>query len=262
MTHRLATGFVVGFLAMPIFAFDVGEYQIIDLSHSYNSDTLYWPTSPSTFEMTELSFGETASGMFYSAYSICTPEHGGTHLDAPQHFAADGMPTDRIPLENLIGNAVVIDMSKKAANNRNYLLTASDVRSFEDQYGRINPGDIVLLRTDWSQYWPDARTYLGDDTPGDASKLLFPSYGEDAARLLVEERRVAILGVDTASTDFGQSEDFVVHRIAAARNVSNLENLTNLDRLPPTGAVVFALPMKIEGGSGGPVRVIALIPRK
>ena len=120
----------------------------------------------------------------------------------------------------------------------------------------------MLLRTGWSRYWPDAKAYLGDDTPGDASKLEFPSYGADAARLLVEERGVTVLGVDTASTDYGKSTDFAVHRIAAARNVSNLENLTNLDRLPATGALVFALPMKIEGGSGGPVRVVALVPRR
>jgi kynurenine formamidase len=118
------------------------------------------------------------------------------------------------------------------------------------------------LRTDWDQFWPDAKSYLGDDTPGDDSKLQFPAYGADAARLLVDERRVSVLGVDTASTDYGKSTDFVVHRIAAANNVSNLENLTNLGGLPPTGAVVFALPMKIEGGSGGPVRVVALVPNR
>jgi len=165
-------------------------------------------------------------------------------------------------LESLIGNAVVIDISKKAAADHNYVLSANDVLAFEDQYGRINPGDIVLLRTDWSQFWPDAKSYLGDDTPGDDTNLQFPSYGVDAAHLLVVEREIAILGVDTASADYGKSTDFVVHRIAAAHNVSNLENLTNLDKLPPIGALVFALPMKIEGGSGGPVRVVALIPNK
>ena len=262
MIQRIASGIIAGILALPAFALDVSEVQLIDLSHSYNSDTLYWPTSPAKFEKQELAFGETADGYFYSAYSISTPEHGGTHLDAPLHFAANGWPTDRIPLRNLIGNAVVIDISKQAAADRNYRLSVSDVRAFEDQHGRISPGDIVLLRTDWDQFWPDAKSYLGDDTPGDDTKLQFPSFGEDAARLLVEDRGVAILGVDTASTDFGKSKDFVVHRIAAARNVSNLENLTNLDRLPPTGAVVFALPMKIEGGSGGPVRVVALVPKK
>lgn len=252
----------MGTLALPAFGFDISEYDLIDLSHPYGSQTLYWPTSPSRFQKTILSYGETEGGYFYSAFSICTPEHGGTHLDAPLHFAADGLPTDKVPLENLIAPAVVIDVTRKAAADRDYLLSADDVRAFEEQHGRINSGAIVLLRTGWSQYWPDAKAYLGDDTPGDASNLVFPSFGEDAARLLVEERKIAILGVDTASTDFGQSQDFVVHRIAAARNVSNLENLTNLDKLPPTDSLVMALPMKIEGGSGGPVRVVALVRKE
>ena len=259
MIKRIALSFIAGFVALPALALDVSEYHLVDLSHPYNSDTLYWPTSPSRFERRQLAFGETDGGYFYSAFSICTPEHGGTHLDAPQHFAADGFPTDAIPLENLIAPAIVIDVSKKAAADRNYRLSARDVRLFEDRHGRIKPGDIVLLRSGWSQYWPDAKSYLGDDTPGDASNLQFPSYGEDAARLLVEGRKVAILGVDTASIDFGKSQDFVVHRIAAARNISGLENLTNLHRLPATGSLVVALPMKIEGGSGGPVRVVALV---
>lgn len=259
MIKRIALSFIAGFVALPALALDVSEYDLVDLSHPYNSDTLYWPTSPSRFERRQLAFGETDGGYFYSSFSICTPEHGGTHLDAPQHFAADGLPTDAIPLENLIAPAIVIDVSKKAAADRNYRLSARDVRLFEDRHGRIKAGDIVLLRSGWSQYWPDAKSYLGDDTPGDASNLQFPSYGEDAARLLVEERKVAILGVDTASIDFGKSQDFVVHRIAAARNVSGLENLTNLHRLPATGSLVVALPMKIEGGSGGPVRVVALV---
>jgi kynurenine formamidase len=119
-----------------------------------------------------------------------------------------------------------------------------------------------VLRTGWSKNWPDRKKYLGDDTPGDASRLSFPSFGEDAAKLLVEERKVAVIGVDTASIDYGRSKDFMVHRIAAARNVAGLENLMNLEKLPATGAMIIALPMKIEGGSGGPVRVIALVPRK
>ena len=203
MLKRIAFTFIVAFFSLPATALDISDYDLVDLSHSYGSDTLYWPTSPSRFEKTVISFGETESGGFYSAFSICTPEHGGTHLDAPLHFAADGLPTEKIPLENLIAPAVVIDVTEKAAADRNYLLSAHDVRSFEDQHGRINPGAIVLLRTGWSKYWPNAKSYLGDDTPGEVSKLTFPSYGEDAARLLVEERKVVILGLDTASTDFG-----------------------------------------------------------
>jgi kynurenine formamidase len=201
----------------------------------------------------------TPGGYFYAANSLSTPEHGGTHLDAPIHFSEKGLTVDRLPLDQLIGPAAVIDVTVKAAADRDYRLTREDVLAFEKAHGAITPRTIVLLRTGWSRHWPNAKTYLGDDTPGDASKLSFPSYGGDAARLLVEERRVGALGVDTASIDYGRSTDFDVHRIAAARNVAGLENLTNLDQLPPRGAHVIALPMKIEGGSGGPLRAIALV---
>jgi kynurenine formamidase len=136
------------------------------------------------------------------------------------------------------------------------------VLAFERANGKIAPGTIVLLRTGWSSRWPDKKTYLGDDTPNDATKLHFPSYGVEAARLLIQERRVAAIGVDVASIDYGPSTDFMVHRIAAAADVPGIENLTNLNQLPPTGVLLFALPMKIEGGSGGPVRVVALIPKR
>ncbi len=261
MRKELITIIFVGALSQSAFALDLDDYRFIDLSHAYGSDTLYWPTSPSTFEKKELAYGETEAGYFYSAYSICTPEHGGTHLDAPRHFSANGAPTDEVPLGDLIGPAVVIDISDKAARDRNYRLTADDVRAFEERHGRIEPGTIVLVHTGWSKYWPNAKKYLGDNTPGDASKLAFPGFGEEAARLLVIERKVAMLGIDTASMDYGKSQNFIVHRIAAEHDVAGLENLTNLDALPPTGFTLIALPMKIEGGSGGPVRVVALVEK-
>jgi kynurenine formamidase len=240
---------------------DPSASRIVDLTHAFGKSTIYWPTSPAKFSLQQLSYGKTEGGWFYSSYSLCTPEHGGTHLDAPIHFAEGKRTTDQVPLEQLIGSAVVIDITAKAAANRDYRLTVDDVAAFEKRYGRIAAGTIVVLRTGWSRHWPDVKAYLGDDTPGDASKLSFPSYGPDAARLLVEDRRAGVLGVDTASIDFGRSTDFGVHRIAAAENVVGLENLTNLDQLPPTGATVIALPMKIEGGSGGPLRAVAMIPR-
>jgi kynurenine formamidase len=233
----------------------------VDLTHPLNAQTLYWPTSPTTFQLERLSYGPTEGGYFYSANAFSAPEHGGTHLDAPIHFSADGISAEQIPLANLVAPAVVIDVAERAAADADYRLTRADVEAWEARHGRIQPGTIVLLRTGWSRRWPDRRAYLGDDTPGDASSLHFPSFGADAARLLVEERGAAALGVDVASIDYGQSHDFLVHRIAAARNVPGLENLTNLDQLPARGAVVVALPAKIEGGSGGPLRAIALVPR-
>jgi kynurenine formamidase len=250
--------------ALPALAdeLDLAAYQLVDLTHAYNDETVYWPTSPSQFEKTTLAEGQTAGGFFYSAYAVCTPEHGGTHLDAPVHFAEDGQAADELPLENLVAPAVVIDVTASTAKDRNYRLTEQAVRDFEAEHGAIVAGTIVLLRTGWSRHWPDAKAYLGDDTPGDASKLSFPGYGAKATELLVGERGAVILGIDTASIDYGKSTDYPVHRIAAARNVAGLENLTNLHKLPPTGAILLALPMKIEGGSGGPVRVVALVPRQ
>jgi kynurenine formamidase len=243
-------------------AIDLSKYSIVDLSHAYGPSTVFWPTSPTKFELEKLSYGKTEGGYFYAANSLCTPEHGGTHLDAPIHFSEGGQTTEQIPLERLIAPAVVIDVTARAAADRDYRATRDDVLAFEKTHGTIETGTIVLLRTGWSRHWPNAKAYLGDDTPGDASKLSFPSFGADAARLLVEERGVAAIGIDTASIDYGRSTDFQVHRIAAAKNVPGFENLTNLDRLPPRGAVVIALPMKIEGGSGGPLRAVALTPAR
>jgi kynurenine formamidase len=241
---------------------DLSKYTLVDLSHAYGPSTVFWPTSPTKFALEKLAYGKTEGGYFYAANTLCTPEHGGTHLDAPIHFSESGQTTEQIPLERLIAPAVVIDVTARAAADRDYRATRDDVLMFEKTHGAIAQGTIVLLRTGWSRHWPNAKAYLGDDTPGDASKLSFPSFGADAARLLVEERGVAAIGIDTASTDYGRSTDFQVHRIAAAKNVPGLENLTNLDRLPPRGALVIALPMKIEGGSGGPLRAVALVPAR
>lgn len=240
---------------------DLRAYRLVDLSHAFNEQTIYWPTSTERFALKSLAFGPTPGGWFYAANTLSTPEHGGTHLDAPVHFGAGKQFADQIPLERLVAPAVVIDIRAAANRDADYRLTRADVLAFERQHGRIEPNTIVLLRTGWSSRWPNRRLYLGDDTPGDASKLHFPSYGEDAARLLVEERRVAALGADVASIDYGAATDFRVHRVAAAANVPGFENLTNLAALPARGALVIALPMKIERGSGGPLRAIALVPR-
>ncbi|MFP5247155.1 MAG: cyclase family protein, partial [Thermoanaerobaculia bacterium] len=166
-----------------------------------------------------------------------------------------------IPLEQLVAPAVVIDVADRAAANADYRLTADDIRTWESRHGRIEPGTIVLLHTGWGKRWPNRKAYFGDDTPGKTDNLHFPSYGEDAAKLLVNERRIAALGVDTASIEYGQSSDFIVHRIANGANVPGLENVAHLERVPARGAWLMALPMKIAKGSGGPVRIVALVPR-
>jgi len=239
---------------------DLRTARVVDLTHPFDERTPYWPTATRGFELAPVHYGRTEAGYFYSAYSFCAPEHGGTHLDAPIHFGEGRWTADQIPVERLVRPAVVIDVAAASAADADHRLTAEELQTWEARHGRIAEGTIVLLRTGWSARWPDKKRYLGDDTPGDASRLHFPSYGAEAARILVADRKVAALGVDTASIDPGSAKDFPVHQIVAAANVPGFENLAGLDALPPTGAWVIALPMKIAGGSGGPLRAIALVP--
>jgi kynurenine formamidase len=244
----------------PAVALDLDAVRVVDLTYPFDERTIYWPTAPSTFKLERLAYGPTPAGFFYAANAFCTPEHGGTHLDAPLHFGEGQASADEVPVDQLIATAVVIDVSPEAAADRDYQLSRDDVVAFERRHGAVPAGAIVLLRTGWAERWPDPVLYLGDDTPGDASNLHFPSYGADAAEYLVGERHVGALGVDTASIDPGNSQDFPVHRIAALANVPGLENLANLDQVPEKGAWVIALPMKIAGGTGGPLRIVALVP--
>ncbi|MEP6995745.1 MAG: cyclase family protein [Acidobacteriota bacterium] len=234
--------------------------HVVDLTYAFDEKTIYWPTSPSVFELKSLARGTVPGGWFYSANAFCTPEHGGTHMDAPIHFSERGRTADQVPPRQLIAPAAVIDVRRQAAADPDYRLKPSDVSDWEKRHGPIAPGTIVLLRTGWGSRWPDRKAYLGDDTPGDASKLHFPSFGADAAQLLVVDRKVGALGVDTASIDPGASQDFPVHRLANGANVPGLENIANLEQVPESGAWIIALPMKIAGGSGGPVRIVALVP--
>ncbi len=220
---------------------DLAKARVVDLTHAFDEKTIYWPNSPSTFKLTKLADGATEGGYYYRMNSFCAPEHGGTHLDAPSHFAKDGWTADQIPLAKLVAPGVVLDVSEKA-------------------HGAIPAGAIVLLRTGWGSRWPDRKRYLGDDTPGETSHLHFPSYGRESAELLVKERYVAALGLDTASIDYGPSKDFIVHQIANGANVPGLENIANLEEVPEIGAWIVALPIKIAGGSGGPLRIVALLP--
>ncbi len=239
---------------------DLAKAKLVDLTHSFDEKTIYWPNSPTTFKLTKLADGATEGGYYYRMNSFCAPEHGGTHMDAPSHFAKDGWTAERIPLSSLVAPGIVLDVTKQASSDPDYRLTAADVLAFEKIHGAIPAGAIVLLRTGWSSRWPDRKTYLGDDTPGETSHLHFPSYGKESAELLVRQRRVAAIGLDTASIDYGPSKDFIVHQIVGGANVPGLENLTNLEQVPETGAWIAALPMKISGGSGGPLRAVAFVP--
>lgn len=233
----------------------------IDLTHSFNADSVYWPTAE-VFEKTTVFEGYTEGGWYYSAYNICAAEHGGTHLDAPVHFAEGKHAADEIPLEHLIAPAVVIDVSAKIAENRDYQIAVEDITAWETQHETIAAGSIVLFDTGSAYLYPDRFAYMGTDERGEqaVAKLHFPGVHPDTATFLAEERSIAAVGIDTPSIDYGQSNDFASHVILYQQNIPGLENVANLDELPPTGALVVALPMKIEGGSGAPLRIVAWVP--
>ena len=233
---------------------------LVDLSHPFNERTIYWPTA-TQFKLTKVAEGETEGGYFYAANDFAAAEHGGTHLDSPVHFARGGDTTDEVPLTRLVGRAIVVDVSSRALEDRDYLISRSDFRSWERRHGRIPQRTIVLLRTGFDRYWPDAERYIGTAERGQQAvpKLHFPGLAEEGARWLVRQRGVKAVGIDTASIDYGQSTDFISHRVLGAAGVPVFENVARLGRLPTRGFSLVALPMKIEGGSGGPLRVMAVL---
>ena len=235
--------------------------ELVDLSHAYDEQTIYWPTS-APFRLQKDADGVTPNGFYYAANSFFTSEHGGTHLDAPVHFAQGRQSVDAIPLERLFGRALVVDVTQQSEANPDYQITVDDLLAFEREFGRIEGDAILLLQTGFSRRWPDAARYLGTAERGEAAvaDLHFPGLHPDAAAWVVANRPVRAIGIDTASIDYGQSTLFESHRTLYGVNLPAFENLTALDRLPPRGAFVVALPMKIAGGSGAPLRAVAIVP--
>ena len=234
---------------------------IVDLSHPYDGDTIYWPTEEG-FVLEKEFEGVTEKGYFYSANKFRSAEHGGTHVDAPVHFHRGGTTVDALPLDRLIGAGVVVDVSAAAARDRDYQVTRADFARWERRHGRIPNGAIVLLRTGFGRFWPDRTRYLGTDQRGPeaVAQLHFPGLHADGARWLVRARHVHAVGLDTASIDHGQSTRFETHVALFERDVPAFENVANRDALPPRGFTVVALPINIRGGSGGPLRIVAILP--
>jgi kynurenine formamidase len=237
------------------------KLEWIDLTHAFDSSTLYWPNNINGFTIKTEAEGYTPGGYYYSSYSICTPEHGGTHLDAPIHFASNKLTADQIPLSSLTGEAVVIDVSAKALANRDYLVSIKDIENWEKKNGRIPDNAIILIRTGYGQYYPDRAKYFGTSKKGPEAipQLHFPGIDPATAQWLLDNRKVKAMGLDTPSLDYGQSKDFKTHQVLMGANRPGFENLANLDKLPARGIYVVALPMKIARGSGGPLRIIAAI---
>jgi kynurenine formamidase len=230
-----------------------GKTRVLDLSYAINEKLVPWPGDEKWFEA---KVNATVEKNGYFTRSFWMLEHYGTHLDAPAHFPPGKATVDQIPVKQLFGPAVVLDARADGARDADYQLPAARVEEWEKRHGRVREGSIVLLRTGWSSRWPDAQKYRNQDAQG---KMHFPGFSAEAAKLLIE-RKASGLGCDTMSIDFGASGDFAVHHVALGAGLYHLENLADLSELPETGAFLVVAPIKLEGGSGGAVRVFALLP--
>lgn len=235
------------------------ESGLVDMTYDFDDRTIYWPTAK-PFLWEKEAWGPSKGGYWYSAARYSASEHGGTHLDAPIHFGQGKVSIDEIPLTRLMGPAFVVDVSAACAKDPDYRLQVSDLADWEARNGRLPDNAIVLIHTGWGKFWPEKKLYLGTDAPGDTANLHFPGISREAAEFLATQRKVNGVGIDTASIDHGPSKDFIAHQILNGANIYGLENVAHLERLPAKGATIIAMPMKIRGGSGGPVRIVGLLP--
>jgi kynurenine formamidase len=226
---------------------------VIDLSYAISDKLVPWPGDEKFFEA---KVNATIEKNGYFTRSFWMLEHYGTHLDAPAHFPPGKATVDQIPARRLMGPAVVLDVRAEASRDPDFQLPAASVEEWEKRHGRIPEGAVVLLRTAWASRWPDVQRYRNQDAQG---KMHFPGFSAGAAKLLIE-RKVSGLGCDTLSIDYGASGDFAVHHLALGAGLYHLENLADMSALPESGAFLIAAPIKLEGGSGGPVRVFAILP--
>ena len=252
--HGLALALFLFAQRRPEAAQPAGFHAVVDLTHTINGNV-------PTYELAEKSAYQvktvaTIEKDKYFARNISLPEHFGTHIDAPAHFARGMWTVDQIPSERLLASLVVLDVSPNVQNNPDYQVSVEDISRWERANGQIPLGSVVMVRTGWDSRWDSTKDYRNADAK---DVMHFPGYSQDAAKFLVEGRKIIGLGIDTLSIDYGPSKDFPVHQYALAHSLYHLENVTNLDRVPANGAIAVVAPMKLEGGSGGPVRVLALL---
>ena len=252
----MKTKLVLFTLALSICAF-AQQTRVVDLTHTLGPKSPDWEgTEKRPFEARDLA---TFAKDGYFTRWISMQEHFSTHIDAPAHFAKNGWTVDHIPADHLVAPLVVIDISKQSAANPDYALSVADVTAWEKSRGTIPKGAVVEAYTGWTTRWDSMKAYRNADAKG---TMHFPGYSVAAVQFLVEKRGVYGLGIDTLSVDVGMSGDYPVHQYTSKHNVYHLENSTNLDKVPAKGARVVVGAANLEGGSGGPVRIIALLPGK
>ena len=235
--------------------------KLLDMTYPYDESTIYWPTAKS-FKLKKVAWGIAEEGYWYASNEYSASEHGGTHVDAPIHFAQGGRTIGQIPLEEWIGPAVKIDVVKKCEMNRNYQLSVDDIKAWERRYGKIPDKAWVIMYTGIdTKYYPDKKKVLGTEKTGEeaVAELSFPGFSPESVEFLLNERKITGIAIDTPSIDYGQSKDFKVHRLLFAADKLALENIAHLDKLPPSGAMLYVIPMLIKDGTGAPARVFAIL---
>jgi kynurenine formamidase len=252
---------VLFFFQNQVFA-GVPEGAVLDMTYAFGDDSIYWPTGKS-FKSEKVFWGINDKGWWYASNDYSANEHGGTHADAPVHFAQKGRTMDQIPLDEWIGPAVKIDVTAQCEKDRDYRLTVEDIKNFEAKHGPIPGGAWVIMYTGiGTRHYPDKRKVLGTDKTGQEAVnfLSFPGFSVEAASFLVKERKITGIALDTPSIDYGKSKDFPVHRVICGADKLALENIANLDKLPAVGAVLYVIPIPIAKGTGAPTRAFAILP--
>lgn len=229
------------------------QSEWIEMSHAYR-ENMNGATDP--FEISLAHYGATGRAPFAISYKMRLSEHSGTHIDAPVHFSKGRPTVDELLPENLIGHAIVINITEQALKNPDYEVSVDDFTNWEKEHGAIPKGTIVFLLTGRGKYWGNVMKYMGlvGNISGDYH---FPGIGKDAAQWIVDSGKIKGVGLDVRSLDRGQSKDFFAHRILLGNELFGLENVKNIEKLPTRGAIVYVSPMKIKNGSGGPTRIFA-----
>ncbi|MDZ8187826.1 MAG: cyclase family protein [Nostoc sp. ChiSLP02] len=227
--------------------------RVIHLSHVIDLDIPQWPGDPPVeFETVAESNND---GYYLRRFSL--GEHSATHINAPNSFYSHSIGIDQYPAQSLVVPAVVIDIRQAVKANFDYALAIADVLAWEEQHGEIAAGSVVILNTGWQKKWSDKNAFFNQDAEGISH---FPGFSKDATQFLLEQRQIAGVGIDTHGVDPGQDTTFATNRLILEQPRIVLENLTNLDRLPPKGTTLAIGILRLRGGSGSPVGVLAFVP--
>jgi len=230
-----------------------GVHSVVDLTHTLDGKSPTYAVSDSPVYQAHAVATIDKDG--YYGRDISLPEHFGTHLDAPAHFASGLWTVDQIPVERFVAPLVVMDVTAGAKRNPDYQVSVVDISKYEEAHGQIPMNAVVMAYTGWDSRWNSPKDYRNADASG---VMHFPGYSLDAAKFLVEARSTLGVGIDTLSIDYGPSKDFPVHHYTLSHSLYQLENVANLSQVPVSGSTVVVAPMKLENGSGSPVRILAL----